>query len=58
MHGKDMTTVKRMIARGGIAALALTFAALPAMAADGPKVDTGDAAWMMTSTALVLMMTQ
>ncbi|MBP0464307.1 ammonium transporter [Roseomonas sp. PWR1] len=52
-----MTTVKRMIARGGLAALALAFAALPAMAADDPKVDTGDAAWMLTSTAIVLMMT-
>jgi ammonium transporter, Amt family len=57
MHGKDMTKVKRMIARGGIAALGLMFAALPAMAADDPKVDTGDAAWMLTSTAIVLMMT-
>nr|WP_280845453.1 ammonium transporter [Neoroseomonas nitratireducens] len=46
-----------MIARGGLAALALAFAALPAMAADDPKVDTGDAAWMLTSTAIVLMMT-
>ena len=52
-----MTKVKRMIARGGIAALGLMFAALPAMAADDPKVDTGDAAWMLTSTAIVLMMT-
>nr|WP_272877285.1 ammonium transporter [Neoroseomonas eburnea] len=31
-------------------------AAAPALA-DDPKVDTGDAAWMLTSTALVLMMT-
>nr|WP_269769572.1 ammonium transporter [Roseomonas rubea] len=46
-----------MIARGGLAALGLMFAALPAMAADDPKVDTGDAAWMLTSTAIVLMMT-
>jgi Amt family ammonium transporter len=52
-----MTKVKRMIARGGIAALGLMFAAMPAMAADDPKVDTGDAAWMLTSTAIVLMMT-
>ncbi|WP_408639542.1 ammonium transporter [Neoroseomonas rubea] len=52
-----MTKVKRMIARGGLAALGLMFAALPAMAADDPKVDTGDAAWMLTSTAIVLMMT-
>jgi Amt family ammonium transporter len=57
MLGKDMTTVKRMIARGGLAAATLLFAALPAMAQDDPKVDTGDAAWMLTSTVLVLMMT-
>ncbi|MBW6400625.1 ammonium transporter [Roseomonas sp. HJA6] len=45
-----------MLARGGSAAAALLLAAGPAMAQDA-KVDTGDAAWMMTSTALVLMMT-
>jgi Amt family ammonium transporter len=28
-----------------------------AAAADAPKIDTGDTAWMLTSTALVLMMT-
>ncbi|MDO9709856.1 ammonium transporter [Paracraurococcus lichenis] len=38
------------------AAAALLFAA-PALAQDGPKIDTGDTAWMLTSTALVLMMT-
>ena len=27
------------------------------MAQDGPKIDTGDTAWMLTCTALVLMMT-
>jgi Amt family ammonium transporter len=30
---------------------------VPAFAADEAKVDTGDAAWMLVSTALVLMMT-
>jgi len=29
----------------------------PALAADTPKIDAGDTAWMLTSTALVLMMT-
>ncbi|GGJ34797.1 ammonium transporter [Neoroseomonas lacus] len=48
--------MKRMFARGGLAA-ALLVAAMPAMAQEAPKVDTGDAAWMLTSTALVLMMT-
>jgi Amt family ammonium transporter len=57
MHGKETTNVKRMFARGGLAAAALAIAAMPAMAQEAPKVDTGDAAWMMTSTALVLMMT-
>ena len=57
MHGKDITHVKRMLARGGLAAATLLLAAMPATAQEAPKVDTGDAAWMLTSTALVLMMT-
>ena len=32
-------------------------AAAPAAAAAAPKFDSGDTAWMLTSTALVLMMT-
>jgi len=38
---------------------ALLASAAPALAqqADAPKLDTGDTAWMMTSTAIVLMMT-
>ncbi len=31
--------------------------AAPAWAADAPKIDSGDTAWMLTSTALVLLMT-
>jgi Amt family ammonium transporter len=31
--------------------------ALPAFAEEAPKLDTGDTAWMLTATALVLMMT-
>jgi Amt family ammonium transporter len=31
--------------------------AAPAFAADAPKIDTGNTAWMLASTALVLMMT-
>ena len=31
--------------------------ALPAMAQDKPTLDSGDTAWMLTSTALVLLMT-
>ena len=41
----------------GAAAVALLAMAGTAFAEDGPKVDTGDTAWMLTSTALVLMMT-
>jgi Amt family ammonium transporter len=40
-----------------MAAAFLAMAAVPAFAADEAKVDTGDAAWMLVSTALVLMMT-
>jgi Amt family ammonium transporter len=41
------------------AALVLPMLALsmPAWADDAPKIDSGDTAWMLTSTALVLMMT-
>jgi Amt family ammonium transporter len=41
------------------ALLAASIAATSALAqaADAPKLDTGDTAWMLTSTALVLMMT-
>jgi len=39
-------------------AAAVCLMALPALAQDaGPTLDTGDTAWMMTSTALVLFMT-
>src|SRR3982750_2903192 len=37
-------------------ALAAILPATQALA-DAPKIDTGDTAWMLTSTALVLMMT-
>jgi Amt family ammonium transporter len=45
-----------MPARAPLAAL-MALVAAPAMAQDGPKIDTGDTAWMLTSTALVLLMT-
>ena len=38
-------------------ALALAQAAATPAPAEAPKLDTGDTAWMLTSTALVLMMT-
>ena len=43
---------------GGVAPIGtLALSIAPAFAADAPKIDTGDTAWMLTSTALVLMMT-
>src|SRR4051794_5874369 len=48
----------RMPVRGlAAAAFALLATTGPALAQDGPKIDTGDTAWMLASTALVLMMT-
>ena len=47
----------RMPARVLAGAAIALLAAAPAMADDGPKIDTGDTAWMLTSTALVLLMT-
>ncbi|MGE5539978.1 MAG: ammonium transporter [Gemmatimonas sp.] len=45
------------IALAGFAAAAMAQDATPAAAVAEAKVDTGDTAWMLTSTALVLMMT-
>ena len=48
----------RMPAPAPAATAAALFAtAGTALAQDGPKIDTGDTAWMLTSTALVLLMT-
>ena len=45
-------------AMGGLAGTAALLVPALALAADDkPKLDTGDTAWMLTSTALVLMMT-
>lgn len=44
-------------AAAAAAAAAAATAAAPAAAAAAPKIDTGDTAWMLTATALVLMMT-
>jgi len=44
--------------RAGLPAfLTAMIAAVPAFAEEAPKIDTGDTAWMLTSVALVLMMT-
>jgi Amt family ammonium transporter len=46
-----------MISRKRIAALALSFASVLPMTASAQAIDTGDTAWILTSTALVLFMT-
>ncbi len=48
----------RSLRNGVIAAAAALVVATPAFAqADAPKLDSGDTAWMLVATALVLMMT-
>src|SRR3974390_3897048 len=51
--------IRRRLSFGLAAVLPLLLAALPAFADDAgpPKIDSGDTAWMLASTALVLMMT-
>jgi ammonium transporter, Amt family len=51
-----MNNTKRLATLGAFAAAAFVGFAGPAFAEDA-KIDTGDTAWMLTSTALVLMMT-
>jgi ammonium transporter, Amt family len=46
---------RRLMGAAAVAAMVLTLAT-PALA-DGPALDRGDTSWMLTSTALVLMMT-
>jgi Amt family ammonium transporter len=48
--------MKTLMRRAALALLPLVVA-FPAWADDAPKLDSGDTAWMLTSTALVLMMT-
>jgi len=50
------TRTRSRIAAALLAPLAALIG-MPAFAADAPVIDTGDTAWMLTSTALVLMMT-
>ena len=51
-----MNSIKQFVGRIGIAVVGLILASGHAAAAEA-KLDTGDTAWMLTSTALVLMMT-
>src|SRR3954465_8267144 len=53
--------LKHSIRQAGLALTALSLwvilGAVPALAADAPTLNSGDTAWMITSSALVLMMT-
>ena len=48
--------MKTLLRRAGLA-LPFVLCALPAFAEDAAKLDSGDTAWMLSSTALVLLMT-
>jgi Amt family ammonium transporter len=49
--------IAKLWGRGAGGLIGLLAAAGPALAADKPTIDHGDTAWMLASTALVLMMT-
>jgi Amt family ammonium transporter len=56
--GRPAIEGAKRILRGAALALPAMLMAGTAFAQDeGPKIDTGDTAWMLTSTAIVLMMT-
>ncbi len=52
-----MTSFARRAGLGALLALPALLATAPAWAADEARIDAGDTAWMLTSTALVLLMT-
>ncbi|MGE0725721.1 MAG: ammonium transporter [Alphaproteobacteria bacterium] len=55
----DTTRRSAALRRGAgtiVAGVAVALASAPAVAQTPPKLDTGDTAWMLTSTVLVLMM--
>ncbi|MDA1089143.1 MAG: ammonium transporter [Proteobacteria bacterium] len=53
----DMRMYKMLFGYLGLALAAVLVATGDALAAEAPKLDSGDTAWMLTSTVLVLMMT-
>jgi Amt family ammonium transporter len=55
--GLEMKPTRSLLAALAAVAGSLIMLAEPALAADEPKLSAGDTAWMLTSTALVLMMT-
>jgi ammonium transporter, Amt family len=50
-------TIARFAGRAAAGAAGLTVFSTTAFAAAAPKIDSGDTAWMLTSSALVLLMT-
>jgi Amt family ammonium transporter len=56
MRNKNMSVAK-LLSRVAGALVGLSLSALPVLAADKVPIDHGDTAWMLASTALVLMMT-
>ncbi|MFN3076186.1 MAG: ammonium transporter [Alphaproteobacteria bacterium] len=59
-HSEMNNAFTNILKVAGLLTVLGVFAANPALAADPPpppKLDSGDTAWMLTSTALVLMMT-
>ena len=54
---KGMTGMKRIARRGALALPALLASGAAFAQAEAPKIDAGNTAWMLTATALVLMMT-
>lgn len=59
IQGTQGTTMRMLARAAGAAlpALLLTMGQAFAQEAEAPAIDTGDTAWMLTSTAIVLMMT-
>lgn len=55
--GFEMKPVRNLLTALGAVAGILAVLVEPALAAEEPKLSAGDTAWMLTSTALVLMMT-
>jgi Amt family ammonium transporter len=56
-RARRMTVGVRLALAGAAVVAALTGGSEVALAQDEPALDSGDTAWMLTSTALVLMMT-
>ena len=54
---QTLSKIGRRVIPPLLGAGALLLAGVTQALADAPKIDTGDTAWMLTSTALVLMMT-